>query len=212
MTMLPFDETQLVSRLAKMDNNLRAAFAAACSTRLMSTFDRYALDFAPKHLGTFKQAWEQVWSAVIEGTWQRETLEATLSNVMGIIPGEGNGWTPLHAYAEDAASALAYSLRALISNDPQEAAWAARTSYEAVDFAAQQTEIGFLPGDKDSEFKLLSNPLIQRELGRQEQDIADLERFPPSCEILLKIKQRALSQPALNVSPEEPTKEPKAGS
>ena len=41
-------------------------------------------------------------------------------------------------YAQNAIAAIAYAARAWLTDDPQEALWAARQVYEAADYGAQQ--------------------------------------------------------------------------
>ncbi len=77
------------------------------------------------------------------------------------------------AFAEDAASALAYALRCYQSGNSQESAWAARCAYEAVDHYVVHHErvdtnvIG-------AEERVLSHWLVQAELMRQHRDLQEL--------------------------------------
>ena len=192
--MLNFDEVYLVNRLAKMDTTKRVAFAAACATRLLPLFEQYAVNFFSEGSETIRKALNLVWRSVTEGIWNHEIINNLIENVMDIMPEEDIEWTPLHAYAEDATASTAYTLRALISNNPREAGWAARRSYETVDLAAQKI-IDFKPDKKDSEIQLLSHPLIQQELQRQKQDLADLESNEFTKDTFTKIKERAFSHP-----------------
>jgi uncharacterized protein YjaG (DUF416 family) len=196
MYMLDFDEVRLTNRLEKMNPIARVVFAASCATRLLPSFEEYALSFSPNKLGTLRKVLDQIWLLLARGMWHDSSLQDTLEEVMAIIPEEHDSWTPLHAYAEDAVAATAYTLRTLLSSDAKEAGWAARRCYEAVDLAAQG-KIDFQPGNKNSEFQLLSHPLIQSELARQEEDMSDLECLSSNEDVFSKIRERALSQPAL---------------
>jgi len=73
------------------------------------------------------------------------------------------------ALCEDAIVATIYALQCFLDPTPQEAAWAARRSYEATDKLAIEA-FGF-PDSKDAETRLLSHPLIQQERARQAADL-----------------------------------------
>ncbi|WP_054007641.1 hypothetical protein [Cypionkella psychrotolerans] len=77
------------------------------------------------------------------------------------------------ALCEDAIVATIYALQCFLDPTPQEAAWAARRSYEATDKLAIEA-FGF-PDSKDAETRLLSHPLIQQERARQAADLTLLQ-------------------------------------
>jgi len=53
-----------------------------------------------------------------------EQVHAELDRCMGLIPGEDDEpWVDGQAYADDAASAIAYTLRTLDTREPKEAVW-----------------------------------------------------------------------------------------
>lgn len=107
-------------------------------------------------------------------------LESAAETALGLIPDENEGWDEeTQAFAEDAASSLLYALRTRLSGDPQEAAWALRCVYEAMDYRAQQ-DTSLIPEDPAYETALLSHPAVQRELARQRRDLLDLETLEKS--------------------------------
>ena len=111
---------------------------------------------------------------------------------MALIPGEDRGpWMPEQAYAEDAASALAYALSCCQTGDSQEAAWAARRAYEAVDqFVVRQHNLD--TEARRDEMRVLSYPTIQRELERQDQDLECLSgAVEDEAELLRRVRDRA---------------------
>jgi hypothetical protein len=109
--------------------------------------------------------------------WQDE-----LASVMRLAPPESDQWSILHAYAEDAIASLAYSIRCLITGDPQEAAWAARRAYESADQAAiNQLRAEF--GRDGAESDIAAHGIVQRELRRQVRDLRSLEIGAPVVEL-----------------------------
>ena len=85
--------------------------------------------------GALAATLERIWKDLLgDGAMGTGDIRAELSRTMELIPGERDEpWVREQPYGEDAASAVAYTLRALDSGAPQEAAWSARRAYEAVD-------------------------------------------------------------------------------
>jgi hypothetical protein len=123
-------------------------------------------------------------------------LEADLEQVMSAIPGEDEDWTPLHSFADDAASSTAYAIRTYLSKDPQEAVWASRRCYDAVDLAAQQDPANISATTFD-EKRLLAHPLVQQELNRQRLDLEQLERVSDTKAVAAALKAQSVASPAV---------------
>lgn len=171
--MYKFQEQVLRDELSRLPAQCRVAFAASCAQRLLEAYRAFAERSGQPAIG-LESALEYAWTHVLVQA-QRAEVERMLAEVMARVPEEGEpGWTPLAAYAEDAVSAVAYCLRCLLSAEAQEAAWAARRVYEAVDLFVT-TRDGITPSDVGAEDRVLQDPVIQAELQRQERDIADLQ-------------------------------------
>jgi hypothetical protein len=100
-------------------------------------------------------------------------VDTKLQECMSLVPQESIGWPPERALAEDASVAVAYALRSRKTGLSQEAAWAARVAYEAVDnFVSNQIAS---PSSTWDEERILSHRLTQAELQRQNRDLEDLE-------------------------------------
>ncbi|GAC1477129.1 MAG: hypothetical protein NVS1B16_08040 [Pseudarthrobacter sp.] len=119
---------------------------------------------------------------------QREAAEA-------LVPLEDDSWMDESALAEHAAGAVAYAIRSWLTGDAQEACWAARQIYEALDFWVT-TRDNLDLNAKGAEAWIMTHPLIQEELARQCQDLEELRMAGDSklLEVLPRIKQRAHAQ------------------
>jgi uncharacterized protein YjaG (DUF416 family) len=172
--MLNFQENLLRDELDQLPAQSRVAFAASCAQRLVGAYHRFAAETRQPNGARLDRAVDYVWAHIL-GAQEKETTEILLGAVMALIPqGDAPGWTPLTAYAEDAVSSVAYCLRCLLTSDSQEAAWAARRVYEALDaFVISRDNI--TPGAPGAEESILSDPVIQAELKRQIRDVADLK-------------------------------------
>jgi hypothetical protein len=119
-----------------------------------------------------------------------EQVREDLSRCMELIPGEDEEPSvDEQAYADDAASAIAYALRTLDSGESQEAAWAARRAYEAADHHVMY-RLGL-----EGESQVLAHPVVQTELSRQHRDIEELLGAPESStELFVRLRDRAKAE------------------
>jgi hypothetical protein len=93
-------------------------------------------------------------------------VQQILDQVIEHLPDSDGESTIQDALDDHAIAALAYALRCAQSTDSaQEAAWAARRAYEAVD----QAVVSLL--DTLDEARILRHEWVQRELGRQQRDL-----------------------------------------
>src|ERR1041385_1794237 len=128
--MLRFDERGLLANLLKVPWPRRVIFAASCATRLFPAYVRFHRSTKFGDPLALSYALDSAWEAARVQKSDRFEFNNVLSKVMELIPKEDNQVGEFYAYAEDAATAVAYTLRALLTEDAQEAAWAARTVYE----------------------------------------------------------------------------------
>jgi len=101
-----------------------------------------------------------------------DEIEVAVDRAMQLVPSEEDGWDDeTQPYAEDAAAALAYALRARLTCDPQEAAWECRRVYEAADHFATT---GLPIGGSEAERAVGRHSVVQAELCRQRRDLNEL--------------------------------------
>jgi len=183
--MLKYDEMLLMLRLEPLDRTAKTAFAAACAQRLVPLSDRYALqvgDSRLERLGVIvSAAWEAASGRDVEAS--RLSEEAEL-----MVPDEDDeGWTAGRAYAGNAAAAAAYALRTWLTNDPQEAAWAARQLFDAADLAYSQANPGGSFVTEEQDRASLESPVVQSAISAIQRDLEAIENARPSFEV----RQRA---------------------
>lgn len=116
-----FRERELREQLERVPPALRVAFAAACAERLRSVLHFFAERAGvPGHATTCDRGLDYAWSHAMVPC---HTVPAArlLNEVTELVPDEdAPGWTPLSAYAANALSALAYTLRCLQTGHSQE--------------------------------------------------------------------------------------------
>ncbi len=166
---LSYNEAEIMERLERLPADLRVSFAAACAQRLLPAYAEYSKEIGDPPNGLNELA-GHLWEGLEQGHHSlNEGQEADAC--MSLMPDDADD--ELHIYAQDAVAALTYAFRARISGDSQEAAWAARRAYEAFDqFAIKRTQIDL--ADAMAEQTILTNPIVQDELRRQNRDLDDL--------------------------------------
>jgi len=172
---LRFDEPSLVLDLERLQPSFRAVFAAAVAERMLPgylTFSHRTERGDPTALSSIL---EHLWRDIEGQPTSERQGEENIALAMNLMPREEEGsWAPEQAWAEDTVSAVAYSLRCKQNGRAQEAAWAARRAYEALDHFVITTEAINI-NEPGAEEKILSNPLIQAELSRQQRDLDELQ-------------------------------------
>jgi uncharacterized protein YjaG (DUF416 family) len=192
MTLLRYDEAALVRDLARVGTNSRVAFAGSSAERLFPAYEGFYKRSGRGDRAGLAAILERVWRHLLGDEMSTEQVRAELSRCMALIPGEDDEpWMDEQAYADDAASAIAYTLRALEIGEPQEAAWAARRAYEAADHhVTHRLRV-------EGESQVLAHPIIQVELSRQHRDLEELlGARQESAELFTHLRERARAEGA----------------
>jgi hypothetical protein len=194
MAIIRYDEPKLVRTLTTLPPKLRVAFALLCAERALPGYVAFFERTGKGDVEGLKSIIDLLWLDLSGFSISDEELQASLDRVMSLIPTEDQGsWVDEQAYAEDAATAVAYAVRSRKRGDPQDAAWAARRVYEALDsFVINHHGISpDSPGDED---RVLSYPTIQAELSRQKRDLSELLQaasIPDYSSTLIALRRRA---------------------
>ena len=176
--MRSYDEQAVRARLARLRRAERAAFAAACAERLWPLFVRYANITGQADPRSLRTALDDTWRAV-QGN--EVDLAEAQQVAEGMVPSDEGEWVHEMGYGLHAAACVAYAVRTWLTDDPQEAAWAARQVYEAADHAAQHArpDLDFDLDGPDAERTLREHPAVQAALAGIEDDLAAVESADP---------------------------------
>lgn len=184
--MLNYDEELLMLRLEPLDRSAKTAFAAACAQRLMPLYDRYARQVGDSSL-------QQRLAVIVSAAWAAASgrdVEASRleADAESMVPDEDDeGWTASRAYAGNAAAAAAYALRAWLTDDPQEAVWAARQLFDAADLAYFQANPGLSFVTEEENKASLESPVVQSAISAIQRDLEAIEKATPWFDV----RQRA---------------------
>ena len=193
-----FDEAELVAKLKHLPIAFRVIFATACAERLMPAYRLFHTQSGDGDPVAMSRALEDLWSNPVLPEVHEEVYEQQLEKIMGLIPQDdeiGASLTEKATHAQESGMSLAYALSARLTGEPQEAAWAARVAYEALDnFVINREDIDTnRPG---GELKVISHPIVQTELGRQRRDLDELldSASQNIQEISLRFRDRARAE------------------
>lgn len=170
---LMYNEADLAEQLGKLSATVRPAFAAACAQRMAQSYSRYAVRSKKGDSETLNQILALLWNDLNGHPMSDSELEAQIEASMALIPEDEDEWILEQGAAEDAAAALTYALRCRRNGLVQEAIWAARRAYDALDeYIINHENIN--TNVKGGEERILNHPLMQAELSRQARDLDDL--------------------------------------
>lgn len=148
----------------------------------------------PEENGSLKTALDCAWESILTGDQSVENCEKQLEITMELIhtipPKAGS----FKLYAEDPIAAVAYTLRTIISDNPEEPTWAAQRMFETVTRYIGTQEQFALKGP-DLVKELIKQPLMQAEFSRQFEDLEQL--IECTVETGRKVRTRAEENSAL---------------
>ena len=172
--MFQYDEQANLRRLSALEPPLRVAFALLCAGRVLPTYSSFHEATGRGDPAELQRLWERAWRDLTDSAMTTAEVAEATAKAEELVPSEDDGYDEdTQPYAEDAASALAYALRARANGDPREAAWAGQCLYEAADHFAGRGIAG-QPATPTYESEAVAHPVVQRELERQHRDLTEL--------------------------------------
>ena len=203
MGTLHLNEQSLVTELERLPSPFRVVFAAASAERLLPAYVAFSRQTGRGDAPTLTAVLERLWLDAQGNRMDARQVQENLDVSMSLIPQEDSGpWVPGQAWAEDAAAAVAYALRCRQNGQSQEAAWAARRAYEALDHFVIGRE-GIDTNRAGAEEQVLSHPLVQAELLRQRRDLRELlaANQQDVVRVAQQMRQRAQAESATVFEP-----------
>jgi uncharacterized protein YjaG (DUF416 family) len=189
--MLRYDEQRLTDALARATAQGRRLFAVRAAERLFALYEDFAARAKRGDPAVLRQALDAAWDAVADDA-PSEELERWQGIAESLVPDEeDDGWVAEQAYGENAAAAVAYSLRARIGDDPKEAGWAGLQVYEAADYAAQRQLEELDLNQPGAEDELAARPVVQEALQAIDDDLAAALAAGPALDDIAAHKREA---------------------
>lgn len=179
-----YDEQALVERLSRVDRRSKTAFAASCAQRLLPLFARYA-----ESLGLSEQGARL--ADIVDAAWAVAANEPTARDLADLqaeaeamVPTDEDAWILEMGYGQNAAAAGAYAVRTWLTDNPQEAGWAARQVYELADYAVLQGAPDLDLDSPHAATQVLASNVVQSALDGLARAIEVVESAPPAWQQL----------------------------
>jgi hypothetical protein len=166
-----YDEPALVAVLSGLDRDRQVVFAATCAERLLPAYARFHQKTGLGDPATLRLTLDAAWAQIQED--QESLAEGYRETLDALTPGECADWSVETGLAENAAASVGYTIDVAMEGGPQDAAWAARQVYEATDlWVRNRDDVDF--NVEGAEERVLADPIVQAELGRQQRDLTEL--------------------------------------
>jgi hypothetical protein len=170
-----YDEKSLIADLKTLSDLGCVAFAAAAATRQICSWERAATGVRRKSRSHPREILDRIWDDLLKESIDLGEWQALLRRVEKLlidaddIPSIGGAW------ADDAIASVGYAIRSGLGEKAQEAAWAARRATEAAYSAATRVLKPKIIRPEDIP-TIVSHSFVQRELGRQADDLQSLRQ------------------------------------
>jgi uncharacterized protein YjaG (DUF416 family) len=171
-----FDPSVIQRDLSALPVNHRVLFCASCSQRLLASYDKFAQAERWGSPDALKQAIDTVWLLLLGRGDLREDLIRDLTRRCEEAAPDTERFHSLYTSAAlDAASATVETLRCCVDGDPNHGVNAGASARDAVDMYIQMRDALDAGGDGMEE-AIARDPLMKRELTKQDKDLSDLKQ------------------------------------
>ncbi len=131
-----YDEGSMKAALELLPVERQVLFACACAERLLPLYGFFSDATGLGDPPVLRQALDRAWA--VTASTASDEVDRERQAVEGLVPhDDDDDWSVWSPFAQNAAAAVAYALRTLLSGDSQNAVWAARQLYEAADYLVQ---------------------------------------------------------------------------
>lgn len=163
--------TYIREQLVTLDSGRRLVFGALCCERLLPNYISFQRDSGWGDFAPVRKALDCVWANVY-GDAQTNTEIVDASSACELAAPSSDDFMSIYVTAaQDACFAVCSLLDYVLENDIDKIVQAATYATDSVDLFVQEMD-GIEPGDPELEGKILMHPLMQKELERQDSDLA----------------------------------------
>jgi hypothetical protein len=191
--MLTFDRKQLTNQLQPLPKRLRVAFAAACAQRQVPHYPHTSAANPTGNPKAVTRMLRELWKGLAQNALELEKLRRDRAVCDALIADYEERFSTL-LFANNAVTSLAYALDTALSGDGQDAMWAAERACESLHYYIED-HLGVKPKTPRDWSPIVSFPIMQAELARQQADLAELhaatEDPDKQAAVIARIKQRA---------------------
>jgi len=170
----PFDRQALIARLRRLPLKGMAAFAVACSSRMVPNFKVFSEEANWGDPEVLEESVRILWRFAESDENLQDQITDLISQCTKQAPDLDEVTTELATWGSDAALAVLYSLMCTQKSSPEHAADAAETAYSTVDAWVQVRE-DMDPSDPNLERRIAENQTMKREIDFQQKALLMVE-------------------------------------
>lgn len=188
---LEYDEEALGAQLSELEPWQRSAFTLACAQRLLPLYQKYCAVSGRGDTSFAEQTLDALWRSLQGESISNEQLRQMISRGEELVPnGDEVDVSVWHWFAMDAMAALIYAVQIQQVDDAEKGVWAARHSCDVIMFYLRRRD-HLKIRTSDDQKALETDPAIQAELARQQQDLITLSEVDERADALEAVRVRA---------------------
>lgn len=172
-----FNKELLKVELESLSHSNRIAFSASCCDRMLPNYIEFSKQEQWGDYKAFQHVMNEIWNHVLKNHLSSDDIKQYLKKCEELTPHEDDFNSIYVSFAVDAGSSLYNTLKYCLDGEIKHLLFVADYSRATVDLFIQEKE-NMHPGDPELEEKILNNPLMVRELIRQQEDIDFLKTNP----------------------------------
>ena len=177
MLVSAFDSANLLDRVQRLARVSQLAFGGACCERLLPNYRAFQTTANWGNVTVLRNALDFVWASIPTGQVSPAEVQIHIQKCEAMAPSSNDFDVLLVTAAQDACFSVCSLLDFILSADPKSIVQIATYATDSIDLFVQEIE-GMAPGANDLEEKILTHPLMQKELVRQNMDLELLETAP----------------------------------
>jgi len=182
-------EADLASRIEKLDEPQRVAFAAACCERVFPAYETFSKDVNWGDVGHLREALDLAWGSPVGEPSDEQKVRQLLECCNGVVPDLDNRFdSDFAAPAQNAAIAV---MRTLESTRDGSAERAARVGDLALDAVEAYVDLAFGEGALYDAVAVERNPAVEAERRDQEDSLERLEKSTLDASLLDGLRLQA---------------------
>lgn len=169
-----FNSKILKSRLSKLGLKANLAFGASCCERLLPNYLAFTRETGWGDILPLRRGLDLIWDYLLEKQYDPDEIKEIITTCESIAPDSDDFHSIYSTSAQEACFSVCELLDYLLDNDVQKIVQIATYATDTVDLYVQVTE-NYNPNLPDIENKILTHPLMQRELEEQENNLKSIE-------------------------------------
>lgn len=184
MPALVYSKEIVQQRIESLPDKMRVAFGLSCCERMLPNYVAFKRDVKWGNEQPLRKALDELWEHIEGKKTSKSTVEHLQKDCEKVTPDADDFSVLLTGPAQEACFAVCCVLDYAMQKNPERIAQVSSFAVDTLDLYVQELESGFLntpwlvPNSLEREERIRLHPLMQRELARQDADLALLATNP----------------------------------